>query len=553
MTCSRPQYSADWGDYISFTHHLRKHADDIGSDLLVVDTGDRIEGNGLYDASTPKGLFQYDIYREQDVDIICVGNHELYQPGSADREFNTTVVNYKNNYIASNLDYIDPESGDQRPLTQRYRKFKTKNQGIEIVAFGFIFDFTGNANNTVVQKVEDTIKEPWFQDAIREDPDMFVVAGHIGLRMEEFRTIFTAIRKQNWHKPIAFFGGHAHVRDARKFDSTAFALASGRYFETIGWMSMDGIISKDDGKASASKGLSFTRKYIDNNLYGLYYHSNTNETTFDTKLGKRVSSMITRARKALNLDYRFGCAPKSLWMNRAEYPSDDSIYSWIENEVFPEVVVHEKRKDKPRLAIMNTGGIRFDIFKGPFTRDSTYTVSPFVSGFKYVPDVPYDVAKKVIGLLNSGGTIFTAAGQDTNFLTIPQQMFTDASTAPQGDEARLELRGLHSANVPMDDDTALTGGYTTKDDLGTDGDDTVHEPLQFHRVPNCIQSEIAFPEDGDPDTVDVVFIDFIQPWVIPALKFSGGDYSDDDVETYMDGTFTYKMSEWIKNNWNGSC
>ena len=46
----RAQYSADWGDYISFAHHLRQRADDDGSDLLVVDTGDRVEGNGLYDA-----------------------------------------------------------------------------------------------------------------------------------------------------------------------------------------------------------------------------------------------------------------------------------------------------------------------------------------------------------------------------------------------------------------------------------------------------------------------------------------------------------------------
>ena len=49
------QYSADWGDYISFADHLRTRADNDGSDLLVIDTGDRVEGNGLYDASNPKG------------------------------------------------------------------------------------------------------------------------------------------------------------------------------------------------------------------------------------------------------------------------------------------------------------------------------------------------------------------------------------------------------------------------------------------------------------------------------------------------------------------
>ena len=33
---------------------MRKKADEKGVDLLVIDTGDRIEGNGLYDASNPK-------------------------------------------------------------------------------------------------------------------------------------------------------------------------------------------------------------------------------------------------------------------------------------------------------------------------------------------------------------------------------------------------------------------------------------------------------------------------------------------------------------------
>ena len=39
-----PQYSADWGDYYSFTARMRELADVQGVDLLVVDTGDRIEG-----------------------------------------------------------------------------------------------------------------------------------------------------------------------------------------------------------------------------------------------------------------------------------------------------------------------------------------------------------------------------------------------------------------------------------------------------------------------------------------------------------------------------
>src|SRR6478735_5989819 len=146
-------------------------------------------------------------------------------------EHNTTVPNYRGKYLASNLDYIDFKTSDRVPQAQRYKKFKTKNQGIDIVAFGFLFDFTGNANNTIVQKVEDTVKEKWFQDAIHLKPDVFVVIGHVGLRMDEFKTIFTAMRKEDWNTPIVFFGGHAHVRDALSYGSRSFSLASGRYME----------------------------------------------------------------------------------------------------------------------------------------------------------------------------------------------------------------------------------------------------------------------------------------------------------------------------------
>ncbi|KAF9879474.1 ser thr protein phosphatase family [Colletotrichum karsti] len=558
-----PQYSADWGDYVSFASHMRRKADEQGADLLVIDTGDRVEGNGLYDASAPKGLFTYDVFREQTVDLICTGNHELYMADAAQREHDITVPNYKENYIASNLDYIDPKTGERVPQAQRFRRLKTKNQGLDIIALGFLFDFTGNANNTVVQPVEDTLKEEWFKKLISEEkPDLFVVIGHVGLRMPEFKKIFTAIRKENWNAPIAFFGGHAHVRDALTFDKDAFAMASGRYFETIGWMSIDNIKKAKSTDEVSTAAVSWSRKYIDNNLFGLHHHTGLNETTFPTEHGKNVTKMIEKARKALDLDYKYGCAPKDLWMNRAEYPSDNSIYTWLEKEVLPKVIHNKDRKDVPRLAIVNTGGIRFDIFKGAFTKDSTFIVSPFTSAFKYIPDVPYPVAKKVLELLNSAGKIFEAeATHDARFMSIPEMMYpkddimmTKAEAEEAEEPRRLELRSEQHRLAGEDKSKPdLVSGYTTKDDIGTDGDDTEHAPLTFYPVPNCIQTAIDFPKEGEPEKVDLVFIDFILQWVIVALKFSGGDYSDKDVLTYSDETLTYKMGEWIKENWKGEC
>lgn len=531
---------------------MRKKADDRGADLLVIDTGDRVEGNGLYDASDPKGLFTYDIFREQHVDLICSGNHELYRADTTAREFKRNIPSFGGRYLASNLDYVDAKTGQQEPMAERYRRFKTKNLGIDIMAFGFLFDFTENANNSVVMPVKQAVAEDWFQKAISEDVDVFVVIGHVGLRMEEQKIIHKAIRQANWNSPILFFAGHAHVRDAVNFDSRAFGIASGRYFETIGWMSVDGLKAEKRGEnegRSISSGLTFNRKYIDNNLLGLYHHSGTDEESFPTEKGTNVSQHITRARKVLDLDDKVGCAPKTLWLTRAPHDSDDSVFKWLQDEVMPDVAVKEDRADVPRLVIFNTGGIRFDIFKGRFTRDSTFLVSPFISTLKYVPDVPRGIASKVISLLNSGGHIFEGA-LDERYMALPQKWANkDLERMPS---PRIELRGEQQRLLGDDEKKGPTKGYTTEDDVGKDGDDTVHEPIEYFNVPNCIQSEAGFGEE-EPEVVDLVFIEFLTPWILAALKFAGGEYGEGDVREYRGETATELMEGWIRENWTGDC
>ncbi|KAI0883947.1 Metallo-dependent phosphatase-like protein [Annulohypoxylon maeteangense] len=566
-----PQYSADWGDYISFTSHMRQKAEEKGVDLLVIDTGDRIEGNGLYDASNPKGNYTYDIFGSQSIDLLCTGNHELYQEASVAREHNTTVPKFKHSYIASNLDYIEPETGNQIPQAQRYVKFTTKKLGYSVVALGFIFDFDRNANNSVVTPVEEAMKQEWFQAAIREKPDIFLVIGHVGLRMKEFEQIFKVIRDQNWYTPIAFLGGHAHVRDARKFDDNAFAIASGRYFETIGWVSIDGIKKKSGGAPSTEATVTFKRRYIDNNLFGLHYHTGLNETTFPTEQGRNVTKLITEGRKALKLDDSFGCAPQDLWMSRAPYPHNASIFSWLETQVLPTTITNPERKDVPRLAIVNTGAIRFDIFQGPFTKDSTFLITPFISKFNYIADVPYAVASKVLEMLNSGGPVFNGA-LNTKYLSTPEQMapssYFEASLSSNEnaeDTLPILVDGESSQKPLTTEEPELIGGYTTRDDLGDDGDDAVHSPIKFYAVPNCIQSKIAFPapapsgdnqtepQPQDPEKVDLVFVDYVQPWIITALKFSGGDFGTDDVKVYTNSTLTDLIADWVKENWKKDC
>ena len=499
--------------------------------------------------------------------MICSGNHELYKNSSSENEYYETVPSFLGNYLASNLDIIDPKTGEQRPLAQRFKKFTTKNQGIRVLAFGFLFNFRGNSNSTIVQMVQETIREKWFQEAIRDrEVDLFLVIGHVPLRTQEFASIFKAIREQQWDVPIQFFGGHTHIRDYAKYDSKAYGLESGRYMETIGFMSVTGLhtggksnsMSIDTAALHVARVASptFSRRYIDNNLFSFYHHTDMNGTTFPTEHGRNVSSMIASARKAMKLDKSYGCAPRDYWTNRAPYPSKNSIFSWLQDEVLPDMVLDVERAHVPRIVLTNTGALRFDIFKGPFTVDTTYTVSPFTSGFRYIKDVPFSVAKRLLQIINQEVPQLWPASLS---LAFKAPVRSQANTH-QADEQLFHASGQRplGKHYTPDHDAELTAGYTTTDDAGSDGDDTIHAPIEFYRVPNALESRIDFPpaltedskDSADPVSVDLVYVDFIESYILLALKFLGTDYATQDTDVYMEGMdMTGLIAEWVQEHW----
>lgn len=524
-----------------------------------------------------------DIFKEQQIDVICTGNHELYKKSSSENEYFITVPNFHGNYLASNLDILDPDSGEKVPLAPRFRKFTTKNQSIRILAFGFLFDFTGNANNTIVEAVEKTVQQKWFLEAIHDrSVDLFLVAGHVLLDSPEYNAIFKAIREVQWDTPIQFFGGHTHIRDYFKYDSKAYGLESGRYMETIGFMSITGLSTGGKTKARSFHDTSavvaatpkFSRRYVDNNLYSFHHHTALNSSTFPTLHGRNVSAMIASARKTLKLDHRFGCAPSNLWTNRAPFPSESNIFSWLQKQVFPSMISDSTRKDIPRLVIVNTGSIRFDVFKGPFTIDTTYTISPFTSRFRYIKGVPYKIATKLITILNQEVPQIFDLPYDLaarmpvsreSSQSIAEESFTGSPFE------KYQQFPLSSPSPDGKDKDSLTPGYTTTDAAGSDGDDTIHSPIKFYKVPNVFETLIGFPSlsastqsslstnadtenEAEPEMVDLVYVDFIERYVLLALKFLGTDYEEGDTELYMEGkSLTSVISEWVEGNWKGDC
>jgi 2',3'-cyclic-nucleotide 2'-phosphodiesterase (5'-nucleotidase family) len=553
-----PQYSADWGDYISFSQHLRQKADNVGADLLVIDTGDRVEGNGLYDASDPKGKYTSSIFKHQHIDVITTGNHELYKASTSEAEYANRVPDFKDSYIASNVD-IRNGKGELVPLAARFRKFTTKNRGVRVLAFGFLYNFYGSANNTHVQKVEDTVQEDWFQDAIKDkEIDLYLVAGHVPVRdTPEFDAVYKAIRNANWDTPIVFFGGHTHIRDYRKWEKRAYGIESGRYMETIGFVSISDLGSDQQGKVKAEASPKFERMYIDNNLFSLHHHSGTNASNFPTELGRNVSAMIRDDRKKLKLDRTFGCAPHDFWLNRAEYPSKNSLLSLLEEKILPDTFTTANASENPAIVMTNSGAMRFDIFAGPFTIDTTYLVCPFTSGFRQIKNVPYEAATQVLPLLNNQGPIplrdllsFMKGEEGWGEHRLDDLVPHLPQTKSTHERRDIEQMPL---GADKDKDEPQVPGYTTHDDAGSDGDDTAHQPIVFYNVPNCVASNIGFDasDDGDkPETLDLVYNEFIQDWVLLALRYLGINYGEENTRTALEGTtFTDVISRWVERNW----
>lgn len=146
-------------------------------------------------------------------------------------------------------------------------------------------------------------------------------------------------------------------------------------------------------KSTTPSSLRYARRYLNWNRLTFAYHAEgSQDHTFDTSKGKTITSEITTARKQLNLTSLYGCAPETWCQYCKPFLADGNIFGLLETALAT-VVVNQSRADTPRLVVINTGSIRFDLAKGPFTYDDSFIVSPFTDGFQFIPDVPYSQAK----------------------------------------------------------------------------------------------------------------------------------------------------------------
>ncbi|KAK2026079.1 calcineurin-like phosphoesterase [Colletotrichum zoysiae] len=579
-------YGADWGDFVSFVKHMRQKANELDVDLLVVDTGDLHDGAGLSDATGVSsyangtgvnGQLSNPIFQNIDYDVMAIGNHELYVSAIAYETFNQFAKVYGDRYLTSNVQIRNPETGVLEYIGKQYRYFTTP-KGLRIMAFGVLFDFAGNSNASVITKAATMVTQPWFLDAVNytEPIDLFLVVGHNPVRPTQssstLKTVFDAIRAVRPDTPVQFFGGHTHIRDFAVYDDKSTALESGRYCETVGWLSMTGIKSSSykgtlypegvphpDRKAvsEASKtassslpsptgdsGLTYFRRYLDWNTLTFEYHAvGSQRKAFNTTKGISVSQNITATRKKLNLNTLYGCAPQTWCIDCAPFRSNASIFS-LTTTALSATIVTEERASTPRIIIGNTGHIRFDLAEGPFDYDSSFIVSPFTDGFQYIPDVPWSLARQVTQGLESGGFPSkrkrSLAADSFGFSQAnPALSAVDSCIDPPVTNDHFAKRSYAGGRIVRRQ--AVTPGYTTTDDFGADGDDTAHSEIPRYDLPDFFQANGSFPDDGsitDETKVDLIFLDYVANSVVSVLSSLGANYTSKDVSYYLPSTFT---------------
>jgi hypothetical protein len=107
------------------------------------------------------------------------------------------------------------------------------------MAFGVLYDFTGNSNVSKVIKAGELVKESWFLDAVnyKAPIDLFIVTGHNPTRPtaggSTFGTVYKTIRGLRPDTPIQWFGGHSHIRDFVVFDGISTGIESGKKGSTL--------------------------------------------------------------------------------------------------------------------------------------------------------------------------------------------------------------------------------------------------------------------------------------------------------------------------------
>jgi hypothetical protein len=181
-----------------------------------------------------------------------------------------------------------------------------------------------------------------------------------------------------------------------------------------------------------------------------------------------------------------------------------------------------------------------------------------------IKDVEYGAASQVLALLNNEGPItlkdilaLDGGLEDGRLLDLmpPLPPVNSRTLAHQSADQLWKAAGLQQR--PLNSEVPSLPGYTTHDDAGSSGDDTIHAPIQFYDVPNCVGANLHFdPADEEkPEKVDLVYNEFVQEWILLALRYLGVERGVGDTRVFGEeggkgvGTMTEVIAGWVGRSW----
>lgn len=566
---NQKQYDADWGDFISFIAHIRRISTERKVDLLVIDSGDKHDGNGLSDATVPNGAKSLPVFIKADYDLLTIGNHELYELENTKQEIDIVVNHFKDNYVSTNVEFQLP-NGTYIPIGQKFKYFSTPFKNIRILAFGFLFAFSRNAQGTKVTPTLKVIREQWFLNILKrypsEDVDIIIIVAHMPIThdWDELQELHHFLRLHYPSSKIQYFGGHSHIRDFTVLDDALTGLQSGRFCETVGWLSID---LQNNSLFDIEKNLKdiYSRTYIDFSVKSFLHHANISSLQdFQTPSGIAVRREIENVRKKLDLDQIIGYVKYNYYMDNVPLDHPRNIYNLLSNFILPTLRSNETVEETKsnRIIIINTGSVRYDLYKGPYTVNSHFIISPFQNDWVKVT-VPKKYALKISSKLNEGGYILNSHNDDQrdNSNLLPPHLRHPRHANFNAAQYSLDLKSfqrvLDSKTFKVFDlinsistkHNKHTRGYVTVDDFGNDGDDTKHRALRYFPISNVVESVQVDAHSDDESDVDVIFYNFITQNVLWAVRELGYDKDlQNEVEFYSNYYLGLLINDYIKLN-----
>jgi len=390
-----PRLDADYGDLLSFRHHIEAEADHQRRDVLYLNSGDLVDGRGISDVTSPKGSVFFRLLQQVPFDAYTVGNHELYEGGTVRELVDSGLVgSLGGGYLSSNVVWADgPNSGT--PIGSRYKVWTGKRTGIRVLLLGFLYDFVGADASVEVVPVERALEEPWVDDALHEGGiDAVVVLAHMDLRDRLVTAIVDRIRRSHPTIAVQVLAGHTHYRGFTRVDDHAASLEAGKYLDTVGWVSFP-------IAAAAPESTWFDYEFIDATKDALAIAAGVTRAAFPTLAGDLFREEVAIARAALGLDTVLGC-PAQRYSTTASFSTEESAYGLMMRDVNP-VALFLPPRNMSMVSIQSVGSLRYDVYPGAMTVDDVITVAPFGDVFFRLPAVPGSTVADTVAILSTEG------------------------------------------------------------------------------------------------------------------------------------------------------